>query len=155
MIVKNFSTQIKVEKTIMEIERILVKFNAQGIYKEYEGQRVSGLMFFMIKDNEKIPFKIPMSIQKSKTVIKYAVEKGKLPQRFLQEPLLSSQGQRVSWRIIKDWIHSQLSLIEINYAEPTEIFLPYIYDIKQDKTLYDKFIENKEKYISLENKDES
>jgi len=150
VLVKNYTTSIKAEKTISEIEQILVKFNAQGIYKEYQGQRVSSIMFFIVKDNQKIPFKLPMSLEKSRTVVVKAVNAGKLPQRFLNEPLRTEQGERVAWRVLKDWIHSQLSLIEIELVDAIQIFLPFVYDTVQDKTLYQKFIEKKEQFIALE-----
>lgn len=154
MTIRNYTTQISTEKTIMEIEQILVKFGARGILKEYEGSKVSALMFYLIKDNQKIPFKIPMSIEKSRTVIKKAVEEKKLAYKYLNEPLRSEQGERVTWRIIKDWIDSQLSLLEINFADAIEILLPYAYDSVENKTMYQKFIENKSKYIALEQKEE-
>jgi len=153
MTVRNYTTQIKTEKTLMEIENILVKFGAEGIYKEYQGNKINGLMFFLIKDNQKIPFKIPMSIEKSRTVIVKAVNEGKLPRKFLEEPLRSDQAERVCWRIIKDWIDSQLSLLEMNFAEATEILLPYAYDYAESKTLYQKFLENKDRYLALEHKE--
>lgn len=152
MTIRNYTTGIKVEKTIMEIELILVKFDAKGIYKEYEGSRISALMFFMIKDNQKIPFKIPVSIEKARTVVVKAVKEKKLPQRYLNESLRTEQGERIVWRIIKDWIDSQLSLMEINFADATEIFLPYVYDAVENKTLYQKFMDNKERFIAVEDK---
>lgn len=36
--IRNYTTQIAVDKNILEIEQLLIKFNAGGIYKEYEGQ---------------------------------------------------------------------------------------------------------------------
>lgn len=150
MVVRNYTTQIKVEKTLAEIESILVKFGAQGIYKEYEGQRISSLMFFLIHEGQKIPFKIPLSIVKSRNIIQKIVNKGKLAKKYGVEPLRTEQGERVSWRIIKDWIDSQLSLLEMNFAEPLEIFLPYAYNVVEDKTMYNKFLENKEQYLALQ-----
>lgn len=155
MAVRNYTTQISVEKTIMEIEAILIKFGAQGIYKEYQGSKIAGLMFFLMKDNQKIPFKIPMSIEKTRTIITRAVQEGKLPRRYLAEPLRSEQGERVAWRIIKDWIDSQLSLLEMQFADAIEILLPYAYNAVENKTMYQKFIEKKEQYLALEQKDES
>lgn len=154
MAVRNYTTQIDTAKTLMEIETILVKFGAQGIYKEYQGTKINGLMFFLIKDGQKIPFKIPMSIEKSRTVISKAVNEGKLSRKYLSEPLRSEQAERVCWRIIKDWVDSQLSLLELNFADATEILLPYAYDYSEQKTLYQKFVENKSKYLALENKQE-
>lgn len=152
MTVRNYTTQIVVEKTIMEIEQILLKFGAEGIYKEYKGNKISGLMFYLMKDNQKIPFKIPMSIEKTRTIITKAVQEGKLPRKFLNEPLRSEQGERVAWRIIKDWIDSQLSLLQMQFAEAIEILLPYAYNPVKEKTMYQLFSEHKDDYLALEEK---
>jgi hypothetical protein len=148
-VVRNYSTEIAVEKTIMEIEQILVKFGAKGIYKEYQGERISSIVFTLIKDGQKIPFKIPMSIEKTRPIIINAVKEGKLPRRYLDEPLRTDQGERVAWRIIKDWIDSQLSLLTMQFAEAVEILLPYAYNVVENKTMYQKFIEKKEEYLAL------
>lgn len=153
MTIKNYTTQIKTEKTVMEIEQILVKFGAQGIYKEYQSSRLSGIMFFLVKNNEKIPFKIPLSLEKTRTIVTYAVRDGKLARKYLEEPLRSEQGERIGWRVIKDWIHSQLSLLEINFADALEILLPYAYNVVENKTMYQKFLESKDSLLALENKE--
>ena len=56
----------------------------------------------------------------------------------------------VAWRIIKDWIDSQLSLLEMNFADAVQIFLPYAYNPVENKTMYEKFLDNKEEYLALE-----
>jgi len=150
--VRNYTTSIKPEKTIAEIEQILVKFGAEGIYKEYANGKVIGLMFYILNKGEKIPFKLPMVIEKCRSIINKALEEKKLPSRYYNEPLRSEQGERVAWRIIKDWIDSQLSLFQINFADAVEILFPYAYNAVEDKTMYQKFIENKEKYLALEEK---
>lgn len=149
MAVRNYTTKINVEKTIGEVEVILVKFGAGGIMKEYKGSKVDALMFYLEKGGQKIPFKIPMSLEKSRRIVENAVKEGKLPRRYLSEPLRSEQGERIAWRVIKDWIDSQLSLMEMNFAEPIEILLPYVYDQLQKQTLYDKFNENMNRFIAL------
>jgi hypothetical protein len=153
-VVRNISTSISFEKTLMEIEQILVRFGAEGIYKEYRGSNISGLMFFLIIKGQKIPFKIPMSIEKSRRIIIQAVKEGKLPKKFNFEPLTTEQGIRVGWRIIKDWIHSQMSLLEMEFAEPLEILLPYAWNPIQQKTAYEMFVDQKEKFLALEHKEE-
>ena len=148
--IRNYTTQIAVEKTILEIEQLLIKFNAGGIYKEYEGQHIKSLMFYITKDGQKIPFKIPVTIEKTRTVVAKAVANKKLPLKYGSEPLRTEQGERIVWRIIKDWLDSQLSLYEINFADAIEIFLPYAYNAVQDKTMYEQFLEHKEKFIAIE-----
>jgi len=152
MIVKNYTTSISVEKTVMEIEKLLQGFGAQAIMKEYLGGNISSLAFFIIRDSQKIPFKLPIKPEKARNIISKAVNEGKLARRYLNEPLRTEQGLRVSWRILKDWIHSNLSLIEIEFADAVEIFLPYMHDYISNKNMYEKFIENKEHFIALEEK---
>lgn len=155
MVVKNYTTSISAEKTIMEIEQLLSKFGARAIMKEYDGAgNVNSLSFYVMFENQKIPFKMPIKPEKCRSVITKAVNDGKLPRRYLNEPLRTEQGLRVTWRIMKDWIHSNLSLLEIEFANPVEIFLPYMHDYAENKTLYEKFIENKSKFLSLEHKEE-
>jgi hypothetical protein len=154
MTLKNYTTGIDVNKTIMEIESLLVRFGAKSVYKEYTGSRISALMFVVEKKGNKIPFRLPTSIEKARGAIALIVKEKKLPQRYLSEPLQTEQGERVMWRIIKDWVESQLSLIELNYADAVKILLPYAYDYGEKKTMYQKFIENTDKYIAIENKSE-
>ena len=147
--IKNYTTKVPVDRTILEIERLLVKFNAKGIYKEYKGNQISGLMFFIEKDGQKIPFKIPVQLEKVRNIVQDAVDSKKLPSKYSSEPLRSEHGSRIMWRIIKDWIESQLSLYEINFADELQIFLPYAFNMAENKTIYEKFIENKEQLLSL------
>ena len=155
MTIRNYTTQIPVDKTIMEIENILLKFGANGIYKEYVGSKISSLVFYLERDGQKIPFKIPSSVEKSRKVIMKAVEEKKLPRKFYDEPFRTEQGERVTWRIIKDWIDSQLSLLEIHFADAVEILLPYAYNPVENKTMYQMFMEHKKEYLALEDKQEN
>ena len=137
----------------MEIESILAKFGAGGIYKEFDSEgRVNSLMFYLMHKGQKIPFKMPMKVEKARNIIKISVEERKLQRKFLDEPLRTEKAYMVGWRIIKDWIHSQLSLLEMEFAEPLQIFLPYAYNPVEDKTMYEKFEENKDKFLALEEK---
>jgi hypothetical protein len=150
MAVKNITTGIGADKTIMELEQILSKFGAKAILKEYDGESVKAISFYMIEGDRKIPFRLPMSLEKMRKVIMMAVEERKLPSRFLNEPLRTEQARRVGWRIIKDWVHSQLSLLEMDFASPVEIFLPYAYNVFKGKTLYQLFMEEKNKFIEFQ-----
>ena len=44
------------------------------------------------------------------------------------------QATRVAWRILKDWIEAQLTLLDTGMVELEEIFLPYM--LQGDQTLY-------------------
>jgi len=148
--IKNYTTTISAEKTLMEIEKLLVDFGSKGIYKEYEGSNISSIMFYMVHDGKKIPFKIPLRLNNMRNLISKLVKNGKLPQRFNSEPLRTEQGLRVGLRIIKDWIHSQLSLLEAEFCEPLELLLPYAFNPVNDKTMYQQILEKKKDFLALE-----
>ena len=46
------------------------------------------------------------------------------------------RAYRVSWRILREWIHSQLSLIASGQAEPEQALLPYMWNGKE--SFYDR-----------------
>ena len=138
----NITSTIKPEKTIMEIESILLKFGAKGIIKEYEGNNLDSITFYIKKGEQNIAFKLPMKLEKMRMIIINAVDERKLPSKFRNEPHRSEKAQIVGWRIIKDWIKSQLSIYEIDFADPIELLLPYVYNIKEKQTFYEKLKTN-------------
>ena len=154
MVVKNITSRIKPEKTIMEIEQILARFGAKAILKEYSGERVTAISFFIIAPSgSKIPFKLPLKLEQMRAVIEKAVDERKLAHKFSNEPHRTDKALIVGWRIIKDWIHAQLSLAEVEFANPVEIFLSYAWNPVEEKTFYELIAEKKFKELSLEDKD--
>ena len=148
MAIKNITSTIKPEKTIMEIEQILAKFGAKAILKEYDDGNVSSISFYILSEKgEKIPFRLPMNLEKARAVIIKAVDERKLTSKFKNEPYRTEKARIVGWRVIKDWIHSQLSLLEIEFANPIELFLPYLYNPQTGKTLFELFILNKGNFL--------
>jgi len=144
MAVKNITSNIAPEKTIMEIEQILARFGAKAILKQYEGRYPIGICFQLeTEKGQLVPFKLPMKIEQARMIIQRAVDERKLTKKFRQEPLRTEKALIVGWRIIKDWIHAQLSLIEMNYAQAIEIFLPYIYDNRTSQTFFEKVEQSK------------
>lgn len=138
MAVKNISSSINSGKTIIEIEKLLVKFGAQGILKNYSGQIVTSIAFYIEYKGQRLSFKLPMKMDKARKVIEKAVDEKKLSSKYRNEPFRSEQAERVGWRVIKDWIHSQLSILEIEFADPVELLLPHVYDEQTDKTFFEK-----------------
>lgn len=152
--VKNITSNISPEKSIMEIEQILVTFGAKKILKEYKGSQTVAISFIIeLDDGKNIPFKLPMKIEKARAIIEKAVHEKKLPRKFLSEPYRSEKAQIVGWRVIKDWIHSQLSFFEIQYADPVEIFLPYVYNPETGQTFYEQIKEKQFDKLVIEHKE--
>lgn len=139
MAIKNYTTSITVEKTMMEIEKILANHGATHIFKMYDNEgRPVALAFKAQVGDQHIAFKLPMEEQNILIVFKQQIKTGKMPKRYWED---IEQARRTGWRIIKDWIDAQMALVEIHVAKFEEIFLPYMYDEKKDKTLYQLFKE--------------
>ena len=133
--IKNYTTDVPAGRSIAEIEQILADFGAKATIKEYNDDgKVYSLLFKIEKDS----FKLPANVEG----VRELLFKGKAGQhRSDYKKIREARAYRVAWRIIKDWIHAQLSLIASGQACPHEVFFPYMYDGK--KTLYQTFMANR------------
>lgn len=119
MAILNYTTKIDAFKTVSEIQKILASKNAQSINVDYDdkGNPVA-LTFLMFINNQPVNFRLPSNHYG----VRRRIEKdSKIPRNLKTD----EQALRVSWRIIKDWVESQMALIEAELAELPEIFLPY------------------------------
>ena len=128
---KNYTTDISADRSILEIEKFLTLFGAGAIIKEYTPDgKVHSLMFKLQND----AFKLPANVNGVKEILyksSRSTHSGDGAKRR------EERSYRVAWRIIKDWTHAQLSLIASGQAQPQEIFLPYMFDGK--RTLFQKY----------------
>lgn len=132
MNLKNYTTSIAWEKTIQEIETMLSQMGADAIMKEYRGDsRVKALNFRLNVDGKPMGFKLPAETEKAFEILRR--QRGFPRDKIKGE----QQADRVVWRIIKDWLYSQFSLVQIGQAKAEQVFLPYAYDGRE--TLYEKW----------------
>ena len=142
-----FSTEIAVEKTIGEIELILSSNKASYIYKKYDNGQVVAIMFTYNVKGQDINFKLPMDTAKVLEILKQDYRQGKLEGRFYNQ----EQANRTGWRIIRDWVDSQIALVKVNQVKFEQVFLPYMYNAEKDETLYDQ-LERKGFNMQIEDK---
>lgn len=133
--IKNYTTDVPAVRSISEIESILATFGAKAIMKEFFPDGKVQALSFRLEDNV---FKLPADADGVKKIL---FEGKRNPGRKDLIKSREDRAYRVAWRIIKDWIHAQLSLIASGQAHPQEIFLPYMFDGK--RTLYQKYVEDK------------
>ena len=147
---KNYTTKIDANKTVMQIENMLANFGATDIWKQYDHGVVISLNFAIDTEFGKMPFKLPSKIKEIRQTLTIQRQKGNinLPQRLLQD---DKHSINVGWRIVKDWIDSQISLIELEQVKIEQIFLPYAYDMATDKTFYEALKERKFAGMLMEN----
>ncbi|MCK4647247.1 MAG: hypothetical protein KAU46_13415 [Candidatus Aminicenantes bacterium] len=132
---KNYTTEISADRSILEIEKLLTLFGAEMVIKEYTPDgKVHSLTFRLLND----AFKLPANIKGVKEILYKGTRSHHSSDGAKRR---EERSYRVAWRIIKDWIHAQLSLIASGQAQPQEIFLPYMFDGKT--TFFQRFEANR------------
>jgi hypothetical protein len=131
MNIKNYSTGVPAEKSIGEIEKLLSMFGCDAIMKDYTGDgRVRSLAFKYQGNAYKLPINSEgvFNVMFSQKRVRHSVN----AKRNREE-----QAYRIAWRLLKDWIHAQLSIVVSGQATPEQIMLPYMWNGK--KTVYEAF----------------
>jgi hypothetical protein len=141
--VKNFSTEVPVSRTVSEIEKMLTKYGATHIMKEYDGEIPVMLIFAIVTEHGKMGVRLPIHPDRVLSVFKKQVSNNLLPRKYWDGEWAIAQANRVAWRIVKDWLDAQLTLLAIDMVKIEEIFLPYIYNDKLKMTVYEMLEKNK------------
>lgn len=129
MPILNYTTKIDSQKTIMEIQNILIKRGAKKIVIDYENGLPVAVTFGLPHELILIPYALPCNYGG----VLSAMQKDKnIPRSFINE----EQALRTSWRIVKDWVEAQMALVEANLAQVREVFLPYAIT-KTGQTLFE------------------
>ena len=166
MAILNYTTKIPVETTIAEIEKMLAESGAKKILKEYDNEnQISTISFVIQSEDKNIPFKLPMNVEAVLQTLQnqsgeYRRSKsksggyGKQVRVIPQNMINMEQARRVGWRIIKDWLEAQLALFFLQMVKIEEIFLPYMYNEKTGKTMF-QLLEERNFDMQIEHKPES
>lgn len=142
MPILNYTTDIAVEKTISEIEKMLVESGAENIFKNYDEKgNLQAIAFILNTSNRKLTFRLPMNHAGVLQTLKNQSGEFKNYRygRVRKVPLsmvTQEQASKVGWRIIKDWLEAQLALYFIQMVKVEEIFLPFMYNQKTGMTIF-------------------
>lgn len=121
------TTQISPEKTIAEIQELLVQHKATSILMQYEGGKVSSVCFRIEVRGVLVPFVLPCRWKPIQSLLaqrhrdyQYSWKRSELIAKFAE------QSRRVAWRQILRWVQAQLALVETGMVKVEEVFLPYV-----------------------------
>lgn len=139
MNVKNYTSQVQVSKSIVEIERLLAQAGARTITKFYDASgEIDGFFFNIHHNGTPVTFRMPASVD---AVKKAMMAKVKKPQRGT-EKRVTEQAYRTAWSLLRDWVHVQLSMIAIQNMDALQVFLPYQYDERTGLTFYNRLVDS-------------
>lgn len=117
-------------KTAGEIQGILAAHGANAILTEYDQSEVIALSFKLATPQGEAGFRLPVN---ARAILK-VLERDRVPRKYQTY----EQAQRVAWRIIKDWVASQVAIVEAEMVRMEEVFMPYLL-VNPKQTLFEKW----------------
>lgn len=134
MPILNYTTKVPVDRTLAEIQKILMKIGVRGVLTQYDQSGcITSLSFQTEFNGQLLAFKLPCNWE---VVLKILEREKVAPRERTKE-----QAMRVAWRIMKDWIEAQVALIQTEMVKTEQVFLPYIVT-QSGQTLYENFVDN-------------
>jgi hypothetical protein len=130
MTILNYTTKVPVERSVQEIQKTLVKAGATATMLQYDSGMVSSIAFKLDTKHGPVSFLLPSNPDGVLRVMRKGKAGKVTPEQF-------QQANRVSWRILKDWIEAQMAIISAEMATPLQVFLPYAQT--KDGTVYECF----------------
>lgn len=153
MPILNYTTEVRVEQSIMEIEHILAKYGATSILKDFdENGACNAITFKIMTAKGELPFKLPMKVREMQQIINDLVNDKKLPKKFYND---KEKAMKVGWRILRSWLEAQMALLELQFVKIEEVLLPYMYSAKDKKTFFELIEERNFNIGLLEKKGEN
>ena len=103
-LIKNYTTDVAVERTIAEIQTILAQNGARGIALEYDESGLIKDIFFKIRLHDKdLPFRLP---SKPDNVYATLFSGMQYENRLRNERM--KKAEAIAWRICKTWLEAQI-----------------------------------------------
>jgi hypothetical protein len=120
------------------MEELLALAGADMILKEYEenseGDRIVVGFTFTIKVNDvSMMFKLPSDTAKFADAMLADIKRAHKGTRAR----IVEQANRTAWRVLKDWMEIQLTMIRVHQVHPFKIFMGYLYDPRSKETLFE------------------
>src|SRR3972149_3728488 len=129
MNIKNYTSTVPVSKSVQNIEELFEKAGSTSISRFYENNKLAGFYFSIPIDGKPITFKVPAKPLAVKRIMEKQVKRA----RRGTMNLIWEQAERTAWKLLNEWVHLQLSMIQV--------FLPYAFDSSNNVTLFEKLKE--------------
>jgi hypothetical protein len=139
----NYTTQIDPHKTASECVALLARHGASRISMDLKDGEPSALAFGIETPAGMRYYLLPANPEGVYLALQKAWRERRIPQRYVDR----EQARRVSWRVIKDWLESQLALIEAQVVEIEQVMLPYLVVDDTGLTLYQRYLEQGRKAL--------
>lgn len=134
---KNYTSSVRVEQSVLMIEMMLARRGASQILKSYDpkGNPV-GVSFLIPVRGVDLTFRLPSRVETCRKVL---LENMSPRSRTKPEMVrkVSDQAARTAWKILLDWTEAQMAMIELAQVDLAEVFMPYLLDRVSNRTMYE------------------
>ena len=123
-LIKNYTTDVPVDKTVTEIQEMLRQNGARGIAVEYDAEgKIKDIFFKIVLHDKELPFRLPIKAEKVYAAL-HQDATSSYQERYGQQ--WKAEAERIAWRICKTWLEAQITLINLEQVTIEEVFLPYL-----------------------------
>lgn len=116
--IANKTTSIAATKTVSDIQAMLAHVGAKSIMIDFTDSQPSAIAFQITRENHVLSFRLPCNWQ---GILAALTRDKKVPRRLVN----ADQARRVAWRVVRDWLRAQLTLIEAGSSSIEEVMLPW------------------------------
>ena len=133
----NYTTTQAPTKSLAEITKALVAAGARGVAQEYGGSngRITAVEFAIPMAGQAgtvhmLHFRLPLRPDEVARVL--------VSQRAPARYVTPEHVERVTWRVLRDWVLAQVAMIESGMLTLPEVMFPYMRT--GDETMYQQWI---------------
>jgi len=136
MNIKNYTSSVDASRSMAKIEELLVEIGATNINKQYADKVCTGITFLVLdlKLQQTVPYHFKAQVEECFQVLWKDVKRPRQDTRTI----LQQQANKTAWKILCDWTEIQCSMILLGQAKPLQLFLPFMYDMETNETLFEK-----------------
>ena len=133
--IANSKTKVPVARTVAEITEMLVAQGARTVNIEYENLNAKAVRFEIVRPEYSMTFALPADARATCAALNRERRRGCAVD--------IDQARRVAWRVVRDWLRAQLTLVEIGAAKLEQVMLPYAIVDDEGTTLYARLVDKK------------
>lgn len=144
MNIKNYTSTVPANRSISIIEELLVAAGATNINRSYVEGKIQAFLFQIPTTTGLLTFKLPSKVD---AVFGKMWEQTKTRTEANRQKI-QAQAERTAWKLLHEWVHIQVNLIQLEQVQLLEVFMPYAYDHKSGQTYFEKVISGEVKLLN-------
>ncbi|OYO21953.1 hypothetical protein CGZ93_08435 [Enemella dayhoffiae] len=134
----NYTTTVEVHKTVGEVQALLADHGADRVGIEYRDSQPVGVSFTLRLPAGTRAFMLPVDVEAMHRLLQSKDSSGELRSGTKANRASREQAARVSWRVVKDWLPAQLTLVDSTMVTVEQVFLPYL-QLDDGRTLFEVY----------------